>query len=304
MSDSTTAIAIRAASKRYGEIRALDGIDLEVGAGQVVALLGPNGAGKTTLIRSIVGLQKLDAGEIRVLGHAAGSMESRLEMGVMLQDVDPPEALTSSELLALFSSFYADPYPASFVVEIAGLDDIEKRRYGRLSGGQKRRVQLALALCGSPKLIILDEPTTYMDTASKRQFWKVVEEMREQGKTVLLVTHQMTEVEALASRVVVLHEGGVVADGEVSSFRSAFSLSKVVCVTSLAPSAVADLPAAKRTAGVGRKLEILTERSDELVRELLASDPQVRELEVTQPSLETIIDRLLSDKNEKREPRQ
>ena len=231
-------------------------------------------------------------------------MESRLEMGVMLQDVDPPEALTSSELLALFSSFYADPYHASFVVEIAGLDDIEKRRYGRLSGGQKRRVQLALALCGSPKLIILDEPTTYMDTASKRQFWKVVEEMREQGKTVLLVTHQMTEVEALASRVVVLHEGGVVADGEVSSFRSAFSLSKVVCVTSLAPSAVADLPAAKRTVGVGRKLEILTERSDELVRELLASDPQVRELEVTQPSLETIIDRLLSDKNEKREPRQ
>ena len=293
MSDSANAIAIRAASKRYGEICALDGIDLDVGVGQVVALLGPNGTGKTTLIRSVVGLQKLDAGAIGVLGHAAGSIESRLQMGVMLQDVDPPEALTSSELLALFSSFYADPYPASFVAEVAGLEEIEKRRYGRLSGGQKRRVQLALALCGNPKLVILDEPTTSMDTASKRHFWNVVEEMRAQAKTVLLVTHQMAEVEALASRVVVLDKGGVVADGEASSFRSTFSVSRVVCITALAPSAVAALPAASRVAGVGRKLEILTERSDELVRELLAEDPQVSELEVTQPSLETIIDHLL-----------
>ena len=158
-----------------------------------------------------------------MLGHAAGSTESKVGLGVMLQDADPPDAVTVAELVGLIASFYPAPLSADSVNEIADLGGISGRQYGQLSGGQKRRVQLAMSFVGNPKVIILDEPTAHMDSVSKRQFWRTLEQLREQGKTVLLVTHQMDEVDALASRVIVMNQGSVVADGEVSKFRAAFA---------------------------------------------------------------------------------
>ncbi len=199
--------------KSYGSVEALRGLDLTIHPGEVVALLGANGAGKTTTVRTLLGLVKPDAGEGRLFGRDPREVAARTRMGAVLQIARVPETLRVREHIHLFSSYYPSPMPMAEVIAAAGLAGLERRKYGDLSGGQQKRVLFALALCGNPDLLVLDEPTTGLDVEARRALWKQIRAFVARGKSVLLTTHYLAEAEALANRVVVLDKGSVVAEG-------------------------------------------------------------------------------------------
>jgi ABC-2 type transport system ATP-binding protein len=196
---------------RYGAHTAVDGLDLTVAAGTVCVLLGPNGAGKTTTLATILGLRRPDAGEVRVLGRAPHDPSVRSEVGVLLQDGGLPVAATPAAIVAHFARLYADPVGVPALMQRLGLDHLT-RPYRRLSGGEQQRVKLAVALVGRPRLLVLDEPTTGMDPAARRVFWTLLDEVRAQGVTVLMTTHQPDEAGARADQVAIIHQGRVIAD--------------------------------------------------------------------------------------------
>ena len=199
--------------KSYGAVEALRGLDLTIQPGEVVALLGANGAGKTTTVRTLLGLVKPDSGEVRLFGRDPRDAAARTRMGAVLQIARVPETLRVREHIHLFSSYYPDPMPMAEVIEAAGLSGLERRKFGELSGGQQKRVLFALALCGNPDLLVLDEPTTGLDVEARRALWKQIRAFVARGKSVLLTTHYLAEAEALAHRVIVLDKGSVVAEG-------------------------------------------------------------------------------------------
>jgi ABC-2 type transport system ATP-binding protein len=203
------AVAMRGLRKNYGPLRALDGVDLEIEPGEVFGLLGPNGAGKTTMIEILEGYRQRSAGDLSVLGvdPAAGDRAWRARLGIVLQSTAVFDALTVEELITHFALFYPDPLPVGQVIEMAGLQEKRRARCAKLSGGQKRRVDLALGLVGNPDLIFLDEPTTGFDPAARRQAWDVVRGLTSLGKTILLTTHYLDEAEQLARRVGVIIAG-------------------------------------------------------------------------------------------------
>jgi len=199
--------------KNYGMVEALRGLDLTIGPGELVALLGANGAGKTTAVRTLLGLAKPTSGQVRVFGGDPREARSRTRMGAVLQVARVPETLRVREHIHLFSSYYPNPRPIDEVIEAAGLQGLEKRKFGRLSGGQQKRVLFALALCGNPDLLVLDEPTVGLDVEARRALWKQIRAFINGGRSVLLTTHYLAEAEALANRVVVIHKGVVMAQG-------------------------------------------------------------------------------------------
>ncbi|HEY5780253.1 MAG TPA: ABC transporter ATP-binding protein, partial [Lysobacter sp.] len=201
--------------KSYGKVEALAGVDLKVRGGQMLALLGPNGAGKSTAIGLLLGLERADAGAVSLFGQPPHALQARRRIGVMLQSAGIPETLKVSELLELTRSYYPQPRSVADCVALAGLDGLLGRRYGRLSGGQQRRVQFALALCGRPDLLFLDEPSTGLDIEARQTLWRAIRELVAQGCGVLLTTHYLEEAEALADRVAVLNRGRVIAEGSV-----------------------------------------------------------------------------------------
>jgi ABC-2 type transport system ATP-binding protein len=204
---------LAAVTKSYGDIPALRGIDFHIRPGELVALLGANGAGKTTAVRVLLGLVAPDQGTARVFGGDPRDAANRVRIGAMLQVARVPETLKVREHIDLFSSYYPDPLPFAQLVEMANLQGIENRLFGKLSGGQKQRVLFALAICGNPDLLLLDEPTVGLDVESRRMLWKQIRAFIAGGKSVLLTTHYLAEAEALANRVVVIHKGSIVAEG-------------------------------------------------------------------------------------------
>jgi ABC-2 type transport system ATP-binding protein len=199
--------------KNYGMVEALRGLDLTIGPGELVALLGANGAGKTTAVRTLLGLAKPTSGEVRVFGEDPRDARSRTRIGALLQVARVPETLRVREHIHLFSSYYPNPRPIDEVIVAAGLEGLEKRKFGQLSGGQQKRVLFALALCGNPDLLVLDEPTVGLDVEARRALWKQIRAFISGGRSVLLTTHYLAEAEALANRVVVIHKGIVMAQG-------------------------------------------------------------------------------------------
>jgi ABC-2 type transport system ATP-binding protein len=200
-------------TKNYGMVEALRGLDLTIRPGELVALLGANGAGKTTAVRALLGLSKPTSGEVRVFGGDPRDPRSRTRIGAVLQVARVPETLRVREHIHLFSSYYPNPRPIAEVIEAAGLQGLEKRKFGELSGGQQKRVLFALALCGNPDLLVLDEPTVGLDVEARRALWKQIRAFIAGGRSVLLTTHYLAEAEALASRVVVIHKGVAMAEG-------------------------------------------------------------------------------------------
>jgi ABC-2 type transport system ATP-binding protein len=210
-----SAIAVSGLRKTYGAFEALAGVDLEIPGGEVFALLGPNGAGKTTLVEILEGYRDRSAGEVSVLGTdpRVGGAAWKERLGIVLQGTAIFEALTVEELVGHFGGFYPSPRPVGEVIELVGLAEKRGERCSRLSGGQKRRVDLALGIIGDPELIFLDEPTTGFDPAARRQAWDVVRGFTALGKTVLLTTHYLDEAEQLATRVGVIIRGRLAALG-------------------------------------------------------------------------------------------
>jgi ABC-2 type transport system ATP-binding protein len=210
---SAPAIRIRGVRKSYGGVTALDGVDLTVRRGEVLALLGPNGAGKTTLVEILEGHRTADAGTVDVLGFDPARRERafRQRIGIVLQDAALERELTVREAIELFAAPYASPFPPEAVAELVGLGDRLNARTRTLSGGQRRRLDVAVGIAGDPELIFLDEPTTGFDPAARRQSWELIAGLRARGRTILLTTHYMEEAQRLADRVAVLAGGRLIA---------------------------------------------------------------------------------------------
>ncbi len=209
------AIEIRGLTKSYGEVEAVRGIDLTVEEGEVFALLGPNGAGKTTTVEILEGHRTSTSGEVTVLGHdpARGEIEFQDRVGIVLQETSVEAELTVREALTIYGGAYSKRLEPQRLVEIVGLNEKVDARIGTLSGGQKRRLELALGIVGDPDLIFLDEPTTGFDPSARREAWSVIDNLRSLGKTILLTTHYMDEAQNLSDRVAVIANGLIVAEG-------------------------------------------------------------------------------------------
>ena len=215
MVTTSPALVVRGLKKSYGDVRAVDGLDLEIQAGECFGLLGPNGAGKTTTIEICEGLLERDDGDLTLLGRTweneADALRERL--GIQLQDTQLSEKLTVKETLELFRSFYHKGREVDAVIGLVQLEEKKNARVGTLSGGQKQRLAIACALVGDPELLFLDEPTTGLDPQSRRQLWSLIEEFKATGRTILLTTHYMDEAEKLCDRVAIVDHGHIIAQG-------------------------------------------------------------------------------------------
>lgn len=218
------AAALRSVTKQYRSQIALDAIDLIVGRGELVALLGPNGAGKTTAVKLMLGLLNPDSGSVRVFGNDPREPRNRQRTGAMLQVGRVPETLRVREHIDLFSSYYPHPLPMAEVLGTAGLQGVENRLFGELSGGQKQRLLFALAICGDPDLLFLDEPTVGLDVQARRGLWRQIRALLARGKSILLTTHYLEEADALANRIVVINRGRIIASGTPADIKQNASL--------------------------------------------------------------------------------
>ena len=280
---------LRGSRKRYGATQALDGVDLSLQCGEVLALLGANGAGKSTAIALLLGLQAADEGSAELFGRPPGDMAVRRRMGVMLQSAGIPESSRVCELLDLTRSYYPSPRSVADCIALAGLEGLMDRRYGRLSGGQQRRVQFALAICGNPEVLFLDEPTTGLDIDARQRMWATIRQLVADGVGILLTTHYLEEAEALAQRVVVLNSGKLVAAGRMHDIRALVSQRRIRCLSALDAARIASWPGVRSAVRGGdgnpARIEVLTDTAEPVVRRLLAEDVALSELEVQRAGL-------------------
>src|SRR5579862_7481139 len=284
-SDLTVA-SLEGVNKNYGEIRALRNVDFRVRAGEVVALLGPNGAGKTTAVKLLLGLLQPNSGRARVFGGDPTNPENRMRTGAMLQVGRVPETLRVREHIDLFSSYYPNPMPPAEVLAAAGLEKLGDRKFGDLSGGQRQRVLFALAICGDPDLLFLDEPTVGLDVEARRMLWDEIRRMVSRGKTVLLTTHYLQEADELADRVAVINQGAIIAQGTPSEIKAKTAGKRIRCITTLNLNILRQLPGVTEAKEDREAVEIHAIEAEPVVRELLARDARLSGLEISSAGLE------------------
>ncbi|MEU8520203.1 ABC transporter ATP-binding protein [Streptomyces sp. NBC_01216] len=281
-----TAVAFEGVVKSFGEVRAVDGVDLAVRQGETVALLGRNGAGKSTTVGLLLGLDEPDAGRVRLFGEAPARAVEAGRVGAMLQEGRPVPRVTVGELVAFVSRTYPAPMPVAEALGAAGLADLAGRRVDRLSGGQVQRVHFALALVGRPELIVLDEPTAALDVEARHAFWDSMRGYARLGNTVLFSTHYLEEADAHADRIVVIESGRIVADGTSEELKRAAGGSLVSFDLAGGPTEdLALLPGVTSVEIRGDRARLRTEDSDATVVALAARDA-IRGLEVAPVSLD------------------
>ncbi|MGH3406423.1 MAG: ABC transporter ATP-binding protein [Streptosporangiaceae bacterium] len=297
----STALEVQSLRKSYGSVRAVRDISFTVAPGEIVALLGPNGAGKTTTLEILEGFRRRDGGAAEVLGldpgNRATSRELRERTGLVLQDIAVEPYLTLRETLAREAGYYARPRDAAEVIALTGLTGLERRKVRSFSGGQKRRLDLALGLIGNPELLFLDEPTTGFDAAARRDAWQLVRDLRAAGTTILLTTHDMEEAQALADRVIVVADGMVVAAGRPSAIggrdteraRITFQLSDGYTAADL------PLPATVRDGAIVVEAADPTRALHQLTGWAMQHATALTGLTVDRPSLEDVYLRLTQD---------
>ena len=286
MIDLASVARLGGVTKSYGPNRVLDGISVDVRAGEVTALLGPNGAGKTTSISVLTGRLSADSGEVSLFGLDPRRPAARARMGVVLQSAGLPDVLTVEELVTLQSGYYRRPREVSDTLALAGLGDLATRRAGKLSGGQQRRLHYALAICGRPDLLVLDEPTTGLDHEARRRLWATVRDEADSGTAVLLTTHYLDEADALADRIIVIDGGRIVADDSPAGIKASVAGATIRCRTSLSDAHLAALPGVRRVARSGAAATLLAADGTEAARALLAADAELADLTVSAASLE------------------
>src|SRR5579862_414891 len=216
-------------TKRFGKIMALDGLDLDVRRGELLAVLGPNGAGKTTAISLLLGLRQPDLGTALLFGQSPLQVETRRQVGVMMQEVSLAPELRVREQIDLVSSYYPNPLSPEEAMEMTDTMSLANRPYGKLSGGQKRQAQFAMAICGRPKLMFLDEPTVGLDVQAREMLWATLRRLIDDGASIVLTTHYLEEAEALADRVAVLAKGKLIASGTVNEIRALVVRKRISC---------------------------------------------------------------------------
>lgn len=279
-------IVVDHVTRRFGATVALDDVSLSVAPGQLVGLLGPNGAGKTTLLSLVEGLRRPDAGTVRLFGGDPRDAAARVRLGTTPQETGLPASLKVREVVEFVGAHYPDPIPTAELLDTFGLTALAGRQTGGMSGGEKRRLAVALAVVGRPDLVLLDEPTTGLDVDARRILWDTLRAFHAAGTTVVVTSHYLEEIEALAERVVVVDHGHVLADAPLPEILGRVALRRVTLALE-APAAVVDLPGVvqRETDAAGRHV-LLTPDADSVVRELVRRDVAFRDLEVRTATLE------------------
>ena len=280
---ASAAIEVRDLRKDYGPVEAVRGVSFEVDRGEVFGLLGPNGAGKTTTVEILEGYRRRSAGDVRVLGHdpAERDRDMQQRVGIVLQSCGFYPRVTVREAVEHFAKAYERPRDAGETIDLVGLDEKADARTKDLSGGQRRRLDLALALVGDPELIFLDEPTTGFDPAARRTAWGVVRTLKELGKTVFLTTHYLDEAQALADRVAIVKEGRIVAEGPPDQLGPGSSRYRISYISD--------------GSRVEHQTDDPTELLHRLTRDAIARGERLEGLEVTRPTLEEVYLELTSE---------
>ncbi len=285
----TTVVDVRDVTRTFGPVTALDSVSLTVEPGEMVGLLGPNGAGKTTLLSLLAGLRRPDSGTVRLFGGDPRDPASRVALGTTPQETGLPEPLRVGEVVDLVSRHFPDPMPAGELLERFGLGEMLRRQTGSLSGGQKRRLAVALALVGRPRLVLLDEPTTGLDVEARHELWTALRSFHTEGATIVVTSHYLEEIEALAERVVVVGQGRVIADDSLSRILATVARRKVLVRLpdeAAGRELAAALPAVSAPTREGDRLAFLAADAEELVRRLVRADLAFSDLEVRGASLE------------------
>jgi len=282
------------ATRSYGPVIALDGVSLDVPAGQLLGLLGPNGAGKTTLLQLFAGLRRPTSGTVELFGGDTRDAARRRRLGCTPQETGLPPTLRVHEIVEFVAGHFDHPVPTGELLEQFGLTGLERRQSGGLSGGQKRRLAVAVAFAGRPDLVLLDEPTTGLDVEARHALWDAVRRYHQEGGTVVLTSHYLEEVEALAERVVVIDQGRVRADGTIAEVRSLVPARRV----RLRAPDLPDLAGVERSSREGERYELWTADSDSLVRQLVTTGTPFHDLEVATASLEEAFLALTSQSNQ------
>jgi ABC-2 type transport system ATP-binding protein len=280
-------VELQGLRKAFGDVRAVDGVDVTIAAGETVALLGPNGAGKSTTIDLLLGLQAPDAGTVRVFERTpaeaidAGAVGAMLQTGALIRDV------TVRELISVVASLYRRPLPVSEVLDLTGLVDVADRRTQKLSGGETQRTRFAIALVSDPDLLILDEPTVAMDVESRHAFWTSMRAFAARGKTVLFATHYLEEADAYADRAVLMARGRVVADGPTTEIKAMVGARTLRATLPDVPSEeLSALPGVTHVERRGEAVALSCSDSDLAVRALLDRYRQARDIEISGAGLE------------------
>jgi ABC-2 type transport system ATP-binding protein len=275
-------------TRRYQDVTALDGLTFRIRRGETVALLGPNGAGKTTAAEIILGLQRPDGGEVRLYGGTPAEAIADGRVGAMLQDADIPQGVTPAELIELIRGLYSSPLSLTDVLQLSDLEGVAGRKVERLSGGQKQRVRLALSLAGDPELLVLDEPTAALDVAARRVFWDRVGATVADGRTVLFATHRLEEADAIASFVLVIAGGRLVASGTPDQIRAAAAGRTTVSFVAVgAPLEILErLPGVETAEANHGRVTVHTTDPDATVRSVLERIPNVEGLQITRAGIE------------------
>ena len=281
----TTLAQLENVSKRYGNITALNGLNLSVHAGEILALLGPNGAGKTTAVSLMLNLVEPDSGKVSLFNQDPSILVARQRIGVMLQSAELPETLRVSELIELTQSYYPYPRELKELADMAGIADLLKRPYGKLSGGQQRRVQFAMAICARVDILFLDEPTVGLDIEAREAMWLSLRKLVAEGCSIVLTTHYLEEAEALANRVMVIAQGSVIAEGSVESIRSRVALRKIRCISTLNIADIKHWPHIDSIGHDGQYLIIQTADAESVTRRLLNEDAGLTQLEIKRAGL-------------------
>ncbi len=282
----TAAAQLIDATKKYGSVEALKGVSFDIELGDVVAMLGPNGAGKTTSISLLLGLRKPTSGKAVLFGMDPTNVSARSRVGVMLQESGVPQMLKVSEIVDLFRSYYPNPLPRERAIAMAGLEEKATSLVKELSGGQRQRLYFALAVCGNPDVLFLDEPTVGMDVEGRRSFIERIAEFAHMGKTVVLTTHYLEEADQLARRVIVIDRGVVIADAPPAEIKSKVAGKRVRFVApALDEKDLQGLPVSAVTIK-DHSVQLLTNQPETVLRELFRRGLQIAELEVSGADLE------------------
>lgn len=279
-----TVVHAAALRRTFGDVVALEGADVTVRPGELIGLLGPNGAGKTTFLSLVMGLRRPTSGRVEVLGGDPRQPATRVRIGVTPQQTGLPETLRTREVIDFVASHYPDPMPRDELLERFGLGEVVAKQAGALSGGQQRRLAVALAFVGRPDLVLLDEPTTGLDVSARSALWAAIREYHGEGGTVLLTSHYLEEVQALAERVVVVDHGRILADDSLPAVLARVAMRHVSLETT--DERAEHLDGVVSHTRDGARLDLLTDDADALVREVVTSGIDFRGLEVRGASLE------------------